>query len=150
MARLILSRISAAAALVKVTTRSLSISTGLFSSVTMLMIRSTSTAVLPDPAAAETRIFLSRRSMTCCCSGVKFMVTPPLFPLAFFAAALPPPARIRFRQPSASSNSQICEKLQKAQASLFPCWQGLISISPERIFLPKLRILWLTKSEISS
>ena len=51
------SRISAAAALVKVTTNRRSMSTGCASSQTMRTMRSTNTAVLPLPAAADTRMF---------------------------------------------------------------------------------------------
>ena len=54
----ILLRISAAAAFVNVTISSLSISTGFYSSVISLITLSTRTAVLPEPAAALTRIFL--------------------------------------------------------------------------------------------
>ena len=57
-------RISAAAALVNVTIKRRSMSTGCSLSVMIFMIRSTSTAVLPEPAAAETNIFLSLSSMT--------------------------------------------------------------------------------------
>ena len=74
------SRISAAAALVKVTTKRRSISIGFFGSVTRCMIRSTSTAVLPDPAAADTRISRSLRSMTFCCSVVHCMWQASLLP----------------------------------------------------------------------
>ena len=66
----ILSRISAAAAFVKVTTRRRSISTGFFSSVINARIRATNTAVLPDPAAAETRISQFLVSITFFCSSV--------------------------------------------------------------------------------
>ena len=52
----ILSRISPAAALVKVTINIRLMSTR--SSSTILRIRSTKTAVFPEPAAAETKIFL--------------------------------------------------------------------------------------------
>ena len=55
---------SAAAALVNVTIKRRSMSTGWSLSVMIFMIRSTSTAVLPEPAAAETNIFLSLSSMT--------------------------------------------------------------------------------------
>ncbi len=54
IAAAILSLISEAAALVKVTTKSLSMSTGFSSSVIILIILSTKTAVLPEPAAAAT------------------------------------------------------------------------------------------------
>ena len=67
------SRISAAAALVNVTISSLSISTGCSPSQIMRMIRSTNTAVLPLPAAADTRILLLCSSITLCCSGVNFI-----------------------------------------------------------------------------
>ena len=53
-----LSRISAAAALVKVITSSRSISRGCSPSVIIRTILSTRTAVLPLPAAADTRRFL--------------------------------------------------------------------------------------------
>ena len=67
------SRISAAAAFVKVMTSSLSISTGCSGSVIMRMIRSTRTAVFPLPAAAETRRFRCLVSMTFFCSSVHFV-----------------------------------------------------------------------------
>ena len=54
----------AAAALVNVIITSLSKSTGLSLSVIIFMIRATSTAVFPAPAAAETRRFLSVVSIT--------------------------------------------------------------------------------------
>lgn len=60
------SLIWAAAALVKVTTRSLSISTGCSPSLTICMIRSTNTAVFPLPAAADTRMLLPLASMVAC------------------------------------------------------------------------------------
>ena len=53
---LILLFISAAAALVNVTTTSLSMDTGLSESVIFWIILSTNTAVFPEPAAADTRI----------------------------------------------------------------------------------------------
>ena len=89
IAAAILSFISAAAASVYVTTSSLSTSTGFFSSVIIEMILSTSTAVFPEPAAAETRIFLSRRSMTCRCSFVHFTAILPMSPSLFPAFLLP-------------------------------------------------------------
>ena len=52
----ILCRISAAEALVNVTTSSSSTSIGLFSSSTFSIIRVINTFVFPEPAAAETRI----------------------------------------------------------------------------------------------
>ena len=67
------SRISAAAAFVKVMTSSLSISAGCSGSVIMRMIRSTRTAVFPLPAAAETRRFRCLVSMTFFCSSVHFV-----------------------------------------------------------------------------
>ena len=70
----ILSFISKAAALVKVITKSSSISVGLFSSVIWLMILSTNMAVFPLPAAAETKICLFLVSMAACCSLVHFLV----------------------------------------------------------------------------
>lgn len=66
---IILFFISAAAAFVNVSTSSLSISTGLFSSVILLIIRSTRTAVLPEPAAALTRIFEFLASIAFCCAS---------------------------------------------------------------------------------
>ena len=81
IAWLIRSRISAAAALVKVTTSSLSISTGFSSRHTIFTIRSESTAVLPLPAAADTNMLQSCKSIACCCSGVNFtaILSPCLF-----------------------------------------------------------------------
>ena len=73
MAVRIFSRISLAAALVKVTTRILSISTGSSGSVIFLIIRSTSTVVFPEPAAAETKMSLSLKSITFCWPGVKLL-----------------------------------------------------------------------------
>ena len=64
------SRIWEAAALVKVTTRSRSRSTGFSGSVIMDMIRSTRTAVFPLPAAAATKRFLSLKEMIFFCSAV--------------------------------------------------------------------------------
>ena len=77
------SRISAAAAFVKVMTRSRSISIGL-SPVIILMIRSTRTAVLPLPAAAETSRFRFLLSITAFCSFVQFTV---IFRLPPFSAS---------------------------------------------------------------
>ena len=74
----ILVRISAAAAFVKVTIRSLSISTGLFSSVISFITLSTRTAVLPEPAAAETSTFLFLALIAlCCCFVHSGNSTPP-------------------------------------------------------------------------
>ena len=60
------------AAFVKVVIRNLSISTP--SLRISCFILSTRTAVLPDPAAAATSMFLFLRSMACCCSLVHFIV----------------------------------------------------------------------------
>ena len=72
----ILDFISAAALLVKVTISSLSISTGFSLSVIFLITLSTRTAVLPEPAAALTRIFLPLALIAsfCCVvhSGIVF------------------------------------------------------------------------------
>ena len=70
---LIFSFISAAAALVKVTINILS--TGHFSSMIKRFMRSTRTAVLPEPAAAATRIFLFHSPKASCCSLVHFIRT---------------------------------------------------------------------------
>ena len=70
IARLTRSLISAAAALVNVTTSILSISTGGLSTHILFTIRSTSTAVFPEPAAADTSISLSLKSITFFCSLV--------------------------------------------------------------------------------
>ena len=68
-------RISLAAALVKVTTSMRS--TGQPSQMSRTM-RSTSTAVLPDPAAAQTMRLWPRSVMASCCSLVQFgMGIPP-------------------------------------------------------------------------
>ena len=66
--------ISAAAALVKVTIRSLSTSTSRLTSVMSFITRSTKTAVLPDPAAALTRMLLLRASMAFCCGVVHLVI----------------------------------------------------------------------------
>ena len=63
-------RISAAAALVKVATSSLSAGTGASALVIRVMIRSTKTAVLPLPAAADTRMPPPVKLMAFCCSAV--------------------------------------------------------------------------------
>ena len=76
MAFCIFSFISEAAALVKVTISILSM--GHLSSIIILFIRSTRTAVLPEPAAAATRMFLFLSSMAFFCSGVQFITTPPV------------------------------------------------------------------------
>ena len=76
MAPMIFSFISEAAALVNVTTRILSIST--FSSIMILLTLSTRTAVLPEPAAADTRRSAPLDSIaSLCCS---FQLTPMYFP----------------------------------------------------------------------
>ena len=67
------SRISEAAALVKVITRSWSIFKGEGPSLIMEIMRSTNTAVFPLPAAADTSRFRFRLSMTCCCFSVHFI-----------------------------------------------------------------------------
>ena len=59
-----------AAALVKVTTKILSMS--IFSFITLFIILSTSTAVLPLPAAAATNMFAPFSFIACCCSSVHF------------------------------------------------------------------------------
>ena len=66
----ILSRISPAAALVNVTINSRSMSTGSFGSMIYARMRATSTAVLPLPAEALTRMLSSLLSITFCWSGV--------------------------------------------------------------------------------
>ena len=70
----ILVRISAAAALVKVTIKSLSALIGFSLSLKSLTTLSTSTAVLPDPAAAETST-LPFVSIADFCSGVGLNAT---------------------------------------------------------------------------
>ena len=65
----ILERISAAAAFVNVTIKSLSALTGDTLSVSFLITLSVSTAVLPEPAAAETST-LPAVSIAACCSLV--------------------------------------------------------------------------------
>ena len=63
--------ISPAAALVKSDYQQpVNVPWGCPGSVTRERIRSTSTAVLPEPAAALTRMFLSRRRIACSCSFV--------------------------------------------------------------------------------
>ena len=85
---LIFSFICAAAALVKVTTSKRSISTA--SSPEMRpKIRSVKTAVFPLPAAAETRMFWWRASMTACCSSVNLIL--PHLPLPSPSSLLPLP-----------------------------------------------------------
>ena len=96
----ILSFISPAAALVKVVMSSRSTSTGCSGSVIRERIRSTSTAVLPEPAAADTSRLVFLVSMTCFCSSVQvtLMILPPLvssrflpFPAVPAAASHSPP-----------------------------------------------------------
>ena len=70
------SRISAAAAFVNVTTSSSVMSTGLSLSRRRRIMRSTRTAVLPDPAAADSSSVCPRLSMAACCSGVHAMFAP--------------------------------------------------------------------------
>src|SRR5699024_6539977 len=94
----ILSFISAAAASVKVTIRRRSTSAGSFSSVSLRMIRSTRTAVFPDPAAADTRIFRFLRLITFCCSSVHFTPIPgSSFPVVFCSALFSAPLFSRAR-----------------------------------------------------
>ena len=95
IARRILSFISEAAASVNVTIRSLSTSTGGSSSVSIVMIRSTRTAVFPEPAAADTRILRFLSCMTFCCSSVHFTPIPSFllschFQIHAVLSALPP------------------------------------------------------------
>jgi hypothetical protein len=59
---------------VKVTINMLS--SGIPSSMAMRRIRSTNTAVFPDPAAAATRMFFPLVSMVSLCFSVKFILTP--------------------------------------------------------------------------
>ena len=71
--------ISAAAAFVNVTTSNFSISTGFCLSVILPITLSTKTAVLPEPAAAETRTVPFLESIACFCESVQFLaifVTP--------------------------------------------------------------------------
>ena len=97
----ILCRISPAAALVKVTINKRSISTGFFSSRINPKIRSTSTAVFPLPAAAETNIFLSLTSITFFCSGVNCTPHPSFLPYGHFSGI------ISHFQPYHESNSSF-------------------------------------------
>ena len=109
------------AARVKVTIRSLSRSTGCTGSRISRRIRSTSTAVLPEPAAAETSRLLPLVSMTFFCSSVQLLpirssfspapghlffpassrsasvVSPSLFPSGFRMSLSPPPSSSRCR-----------------------------------------------------
>ena len=73
--------ISAAAALVNVTIKSRSTSTGFSLLVISLITRSTSTAVLPEPAAAETSTEPPVAVIASCCAGVQFLdiTHPPPF-----------------------------------------------------------------------
>ena len=73
MAEPILSFISLAASLVNVTTKSSSILMGEVSSMILPIILSMSTAVLPEPAAAETKRFPPLCPMTASCSSVHFL-----------------------------------------------------------------------------
>ena len=75
------SRIWAAAALVKVTTSRRSMSRGRSPSLIMRTIRSTRTAVLPLPAAAETSILWSRASRTRVCFSVNWIAMIFLLPI---------------------------------------------------------------------
>ena len=83
------SRICAAAALVNVTTTSRSISTWLSGSVIMRIILSTRTAVLPEPAAAETRIFLLWSSIALFCCAVQFLAISHLLLFTIHIKAFP-------------------------------------------------------------
>ncbi len=69
------SRISAAAASVNVTTNKRSISTGVFLSQTIRIIRSTSNAVLPAPAAAATSKLAPVAVIASSCSSVQALFT---------------------------------------------------------------------------
>ncbi len=124
IAALILSRISAAAALVKVTTRSLSTSTGVSSSLspqTKDRIRSTSTAVFPDPAAADTRMSLFRTSMTFFCSSVQFTPIAILRSGTYFISipAMPCSSRHSYPRRSANSTAYICKSFHTVRLLLF-------------------------------
>ncbi len=79
------SRISWAAASVKVMTSSSDRDTGSSGSVSRSRMCSTSTAVLPEPAAAATRRFPSRCRITFSCSSVHCM---PIVFLPFFLFAI--------------------------------------------------------------
>ena len=72
IALLTLSLISDAANFVKVTTSNLFISIGFFSSKISSIILSISTAVFPEPAAADTSKLVFLLSITCFCSLVHF------------------------------------------------------------------------------
>ena len=85
----ILCRISAAAAFVNVTTSSLSTDKGAFSSVTLLSTRSDKTAVLPEPAAADTKRSQSLVSIADCCSFVHTVISYfPFFLISAHASSL--------------------------------------------------------------
>ena len=118
IARLTRSRISAAAAFVNVTTSILSISTGGSSTHILFTILSTSTAVLPEPAAAETSISLSLKSITFFCSLVHstlmtclhthFCVQAPLSVCAFCQAHHPFCHRYMFCLQSPAALNHAC------------------------------------------
>ena len=74
----IFSRICEAASFVKVTTRSSSIPNSFF--IIFAVILAASTVVLPEPAAADTRIFDLPASIIACCSSENFTILLPLLP----------------------------------------------------------------------
>ena len=87
------SRISAAAARVKVMMSSSSISTGCFGSRTLATMRSVRTAVFPLPAAAEINSLRSESAMALSCSSVQRVIAlSPLPPLGQFRQRLPLPS----------------------------------------------------------
>ena len=115
-------RISAAAARVKVMTSRRSMSFGFSPSVIIWMIRSTSTAVLPLPAAADTRRLFSRPSITCFCSLVQFTAIsrPFLFHDCFF-----------FHSHS-HSQTQTYRSVSLSFSSIFPQISSGLSLSKRR------------------
>ena len=84
---IIFSFISDAAALLNVTISMLSTEMPL--SITSCFMRSVSTAVLPDPAAADTSISLPPALIACSCCSVHFMpIKRPHFPTSYTAVIL--------------------------------------------------------------
>src|SRR5699024_6888789 len=91
-------------------------SSGGSSCVSRLMIRSTSTAVFPEPAAADTRILRPRRSMTFCCSLVHFTLTDP----HLRSSSSPPTSSPPHHPLNISPVSGICSRQCAGQIRRYP------------------------------
>ena len=120
---------SAAAALVKVTINRRSMSAGCSPSQIIRMIRSTSTAVLPLPAAADTRMLLLCSSITFCCSGVKFI------PIRYLCSCFFSPVAVLFLRAAGAFSSIFLSDTHSRRAPFALSFHGLLHPLHQRLLI---------------